>query len=103
MKLKTFKDRIKDFLTFLEVEKNVSIHTLRAYQADLSQVVKFWLKIQQKEKTIKHSFEEVIRRYIVSLFYKKKPHSFLKLKGYLQELYCSHKIIFCICCRFLFL
>jgi len=67
---KTFKDKIKDFLTFLEVEKNVSNHTLRAYKADLNQLVSFWQKLVIKEKALKHSFSKVVRRYIVSLFYK---------------------------------
>lgn len=71
VKVDAFQDKIKDFLTFLEVEKNVSNHTLRAYAADLRQVVVFWQKIQQNEKNIILSFDEVIRRYILSLFYKK--------------------------------
>ena len=71
MNLKIFNDKIQDFLTFLEVEKNSSEHTLRAYKADLGQLIKFWSRIQQKEKAIKHGLQEVIRRYIVSLFYKK--------------------------------
>ncbi len=71
MDLKTFKNRIKDYLVFLEIEKNVSVHTLRAYQMDLFQLVKFWEKAKSKENGIVLSFDQVMRRYVVSLFYKK--------------------------------
>ncbi len=71
MDIKSFRNKIKDFLVFLEVEKNVSEHTLRAYESDLGQIVKFWSKILDKEKKEKHAFNDIIRRYILSLFYKK--------------------------------
>lgn len=71
MDFQTFKNKVKDFLTFLEVEKNVSQHTLRAYNADLNLLIKFWNKAILKESNIKHSFDRIIRRYVVSLFYEK--------------------------------
>lgn len=71
MNRKTFHDKIQDFLAFLDVEKNVSIHTIRAYNADLKQLSSFWEKIEKKEKAIKHNLQEIVRRYIVALFYKK--------------------------------
>ena len=71
MDLKSFKNNIKDFLTFLEVEKNSSQHTIRAYYADLHQLINFWSRIKIKEKEISFSFDNIVRRYIVSLFYKK--------------------------------
>jgi site-specific recombinase XerD len=97
----TFNEKTKDFLAFLEVEKNVSPNTLRAYQSDLSQLSEFWKKIVDQEKsgdlpalaTSKtgaerrlerpepHSLERILRRYTVSLFYKKlsKPSLARKL------------------------
>lgn len=71
MNLKDFSDKIKDFITFLEVEKNVSQHTLRAYSADLSQLVNFWVKAEKKDKKSVLSFDNIMRRYVLSLFYKK--------------------------------
>jgi integrase/recombinase XerC len=78
--VKTFHNRVKDFLVFLEVEKNASEHTLRAYRADLGQLVVFWKKIIAKEKEVPCSFESVFRRYIVSLFYKKITKTTLSRK-----------------------
>ena len=71
MDFQTFKNKIKDFLTFLEVEKNVSQHTLRAYKADLNQLIRFWSNAISKENCIKDSFDRIVRRYVVSLFYEK--------------------------------
>ena len=71
VKLPFFKEKIKDFLVFLEVEKNVSAHTVRAYQSDLQQMVLFWDMIVVQNKRELDSFDKVIRRFAVSLFYKK--------------------------------
>ncbi|MFC1895015.1 site-specific tyrosine recombinase/integron integrase [Candidatus Dependentiae bacterium] len=71
MNLNLLKNKIKDFLVFLEVEKNSSEHTLRAYKADLQQVISFWEGISIKEKNRKYSLDTILRRYILSLFYKK--------------------------------
>lgn len=71
MNLEMFEGKIKDFIAFLEVEKNASLHTIRAYQSDLKQLVQFWQTIQTKEKMVLHSFEKIMRRYATSLFYQK--------------------------------
>lgn len=71
MNLKIFKDKIKDFMAYLEVEKNASGHTIRAYFGDLKQLVKFWERVCLKEPTLKDSFENVLRRFAISLFYQK--------------------------------
>ncbi len=71
MNLEMFKDKIRDFIAFLEVEKNSSPHTIRAYNTDLQQIVQFWHMVKEKEKDIDHPFEKIIRRYATALFYKK--------------------------------
>ncbi len=63
--------KIKDFLAFLEIEKNCSKHTLRAYDSDLKQLFDFWQQADQRDPLIKHTFDSIVRRYIVALFYKK--------------------------------
>ncbi|MBD3231902.1 tyrosine-type recombinase/integrase [Candidatus Dependentiae bacterium] len=79
MDIKLFRNKIKDFLIFLEVEKNVSDNTIRAYQCDLKQIVAFWLKLNEKEKN-KFTFRTIMRRYILSLFYKKMSKASLARK-----------------------
>ena len=71
MNLQTLKSKIEEFLIFLDVEKNSSENTQRAYESDLKQIVKFWEQISKKERNSSHTFESIIRRHTVSLFYKK--------------------------------
>ena len=80
MDFKTFKQHAEDFLIFQEVERNASAHTVRAYKADLKQLISFWTRIEEKESTIEHSLGDIVRRYIVSLFYQKMQKSTLARK-----------------------
>lgn len=66
-----FQQKLSDFLTFLEVEKNMSTHTIRAYQSDLTQLLSFWNHIAEKETTVNDKLPSIIQRYTVSLFYRK--------------------------------
>jgi site-specific recombinase XerD len=79
--LELFQEKSKDFLAFLEVERNASPHTLRAYSGDLRQLAKFWQKSSSREPGLSDSFDDVMRRFIVSLFYQKlsKPSLARKL------------------------
>jgi len=72
--------KIKNFLIFLEVEKNCSPNTLRAYKIDLEQFIGFWQRILSKEPTKKYSFDKILRRFIVFLFYKKMSKASLARK-----------------------
>lgn len=81
MDLHLFEKKTKDFLAFLEVEKNASNHTLRAYASDLRQLAKFWQKIASQEPDLIRDFNTVLRRFVVSLFYQQlsKPSLARKL------------------------
>ena len=70
MNLSIFKDKVQEFLLFLNVEKHASEHTQRAYQVDLEQVQSFWHDLEKKQP-VPMAFDTVIQRYIVALFYKK--------------------------------
>lgn len=79
MNLELFKEKINEFLVFLNVEKHASEHTLRAYQVDLEQVCTFWADITKKEPLLS-TIEAVLKRYVVALFYKKISKSSLARK-----------------------
>lgn len=64
-------EKVKDFIAFLDVEKNCSKHTIRAYSSDLNQLLTFWESIAKREPLQEQPFESIVRRYVVSLFYKK--------------------------------
>ena len=70
MKRKEFNDKIAEFITHLEVERNLSGNTLRAYNSDLKQFILFW-EDQDRLKVQNNGLRQVIERYLVSLFYKK--------------------------------
>lgn len=79
MKLAEFSEKKDDFLTFLEVERNLSAHTLRAYESDLNQFIGFWQSLPKEEQT--HlSLRQIIERYLVSLHYKKIDKSSIARK-----------------------
>lgn len=70
MNLNDFKQKKEDFLTHLEVERNLSSNTLRAYESDLRQFIEFWERLSAQEKK-QLSLRQTIERYLVSLHYKK--------------------------------
>lgn len=81
MELGAFIEQCTAFVRSLELERNLSAHTRRAYTSDLEQLQEFWARIKNKEKEKKLEFSEVLRRYCVALFYKKlsKPSLARKL------------------------
>lgn len=79
MNLGLFKEKITEFLLFLNVEKHASEHTQRAYQADLEQIATFWSGLEKKQP-LPISIDTVLKRYIVALFYKKITKSSLARK-----------------------
>ncbi|HEB42070.1 MAG TPA: tyrosine recombinase XerC [Candidatus Dependentiae bacterium] len=79
MKLNEFKEKKEEFLVHLRVERNLSKHTLRAYDNDLQQFITFWQQLSPDDKA--HlSFRRIIERYLVSLFYKKIDKSSIARK-----------------------
>ncbi len=79
MKLNEFKEKKEEFLVHLRVERNLSKHTLRAYDNDLQQFITFWQQLPPDDKS--HlSFRRIIERYLVSLFYQKIDKSSIARK-----------------------
>jgi integrase/recombinase XerC len=72
MKLDQFKDKVDQWFTFLEVERNLAVNTISSYQVDMRQFVSFWERIRESETdwaTI--PIDQIVRRYVVALYYKK--------------------------------
>ena len=91
MTFKEFLEKKDEFLTSLEVEKNVTHHTLRAYNCDLNQFIQFWQTIQNDSKE-EIALLRTIERFFVHLYHKKiskssiarKISCFRSLENYLQ-------------------
>lgn len=68
MKLDEFKDKVGQWFTFLEVERNLAKNTISSYQGDMRQFVSFWERIKESEKNWAIiPIDQIIRRYVVSL------------------------------------
>ncbi len=68
-----------DFITYLKVEKNLSAHTVRAYESDLKQFFLFWENLSSSDKK-QLSTRQIIERYLVNLFHKKIDKSTIARK-----------------------
>jgi len=63
--------RYKDeFLSYIDVEKNLSYNTQRSYRSDLSLFIDFWHRINKSE-THPVELRRTIERYFVHLYYEK--------------------------------
>jgi site-specific recombinase XerD len=70
MYFKDFLNYKDDFLSYIDVEKNLTYNTQRSYKSDLNLFIIFWEKILDKDKE-KISLRRALERYFVNLFYKK--------------------------------
>lgn len=79
MNLKKYKELTHTFITYLDVEKNVSSHTLRAYESDLKQFGLFWERIRPIELP-EIDFNTVLERFLIFLYHKKIDKSSIARK-----------------------
>ncbi|MGE0207127.1 MAG: site-specific tyrosine recombinase/integron integrase [Candidatus Babeliales bacterium] len=70
MDFKQFKQKKEEFITYLDVEKNLSINTRRAYKTDLDQFITFWFEHTNRNK-IELPLRQIIERFLVALYAKK--------------------------------
>lgn len=70
MNIEQFKEKTNEFFVYLEVERNLSDLTIRAYRSDLHQFIRFWQELDD-DHTENLSIRQVIERYLINLFYKK--------------------------------
>ena len=79
MELNEFKIKKEEFLLYLNVERNLSAHTQRAYQSDLNKFITFWDHLSDDDKK-NLSIRQIVERYLVSLFYQKIDKSSIARK-----------------------
>lgn len=70
MYFEEFKQYKSDFLSYINVEKNLSLNTQKSYKSDLSLFSYFWQQIS-KTDTEKIPLRRAIERYFVKLFHQK--------------------------------
>lgn len=68
--VKVFQKKVIEFISYLDIEKNLSQHTQRAYQSDLDQFIEFWKRINKKEKN-EALLNRVLERFLVFMYNEK--------------------------------
>lgn len=71
MTQKEFTQKLKEFLIYIDVEKNLSEHTQRAYESDMHQFSEFWNRISTQEKPRPVSIKEALERFLIFMHHKK--------------------------------
>ncbi|MDR3646138.1 MAG: tyrosine-type recombinase/integrase [Candidatus Babeliales bacterium] len=79
MFLSEFKEREIEFLVYIDVEKNLSDNTKKAYKNDLDQFIKFWEQIVEKDSN-EIPIRQAIERFLVFMFHKKIDKSSIARK-----------------------
>ncbi len=74
-----FKEKKDEFLVYIDVEKNLSNNTRKAYESDLDQFINFWRSLSEDDQQFL-TLRQIIERYLVSLFYKKIDKSSIARK-----------------------
>ncbi len=71
MTIQEFIEKKEAFLIYLDVERNLSAHTARAYEGDLRAFIEFWKSKIPKNEQEKLGLRQIMERYLVSLYYLK--------------------------------
>ncbi len=70
----------EEFLTYIDVEKNLSENTYRAYESDLDQFILFWKTIEDNKNPQEIPLRRALERFLVSLYHKKIDKSSIARK-----------------------
>lgn len=74
-----FKEKVTEFITYIEVERNLSSHTISAYETDLQLFHEFWLKLNaQLPESV--GLRTAVERYLIALYHQKIQKSSIARK-----------------------
>ncbi len=79
MLFQEFQTQVTDFLTYIDVERNLSKNTQRSYESDFSLFSDFWDRINKQEPE-QLTIRPAIERYFVMLYHKKIDKSSIARK-----------------------
>lgn len=79
MLLVDFINKKDEFVTYIELEKNFSSHTQKAYKNDLEQFILFWQMLSKKED-FDLTLKQVLERFFVALYNKNVAKSSIARK-----------------------
>jgi len=79
MILEQFQEKITEYLIFIDVEKNLSEHTQKAYKIDLEQFSNYWKEVNQKSK-VPFSIQDALGKFLVFMYHNKIDKSSIARK-----------------------
>ncbi len=65
--IREFEEKKNEFLQYIDIERNLSDHTQRAYKNDLEQFIAFCKTVQEKEENI--TIKMCLERFFVHMFH----------------------------------
>lgn len=71
--------KVAEFISYLEIEKNLSAHTLRAYRSDLEQLLNFWVATNTA-KNLELKLKQVLELFLVQLYQQKADKTTINRK-----------------------
>ena len=73
-------DKKDEFLTYLDIERNVAHNTYKSYQYDLNQFFTFWKNIQSQNQNSTYIIQEMLEKFFIHLHTKKVQKSSIARK-----------------------
>lgn len=70
----------EDFLTYLDIERNVALNTHKSYQYDLNQFFKFWDLVNKQSRSTSHTIQEILQKFFIHLHGQKVQKSSIARK-----------------------
>lgn len=80
MKYEQAVEKKDDFLTHLDVERNVALNTYKSYQYDLNQLLRFWDKTNKATTGHDFNMQEVLEKFFMHLYTLKVQKSSISRK-----------------------
>ncbi|MCX5923850.1 MAG: tyrosine-type recombinase/integrase [Candidatus Dependentiae bacterium] len=68
MKYDQAYEKKEDFLTHLDVERNVALNTYKSYQYDLNQFFTFWKKTNDAHPASSFTMQEILEKFFMHLY-----------------------------------
>ncbi len=79
MFLAEFKVHSREFITYLDVQRGLSVHTVRSYELDLAQLINFWQSLPQTESSTLE-LKTAINKFFVHLYHQQIQKSSIARK-----------------------
>ena len=81
MEIAEFKERSQEFLTYIDVQKGLAVHTLDSYELDLKQLVTFW----ESHNSPAQDLHEILQSFFIHMYNNKTRASSIAKKFHVSN------------------